>query len=113
MLTFERALAARRYAIPVDLVLEVQDEFCPWNTGRYHLRADGDNVTCGRSLKPAHLRLTAADLGAIFLGGTTLSSLAVSGLVEELRAGATATASTAFRADREPSYPGGWAFPLY
>lgn len=113
LVSVERALTARRYATPVDLVLEVRDDFCPWNTGRYRLRAAGDQVDCHRSGEPADLRLTAADLGAVFLGGTTLLSLAASGLVAELRPGAVVAASTAFRADREPSYPGGWAFPLY
>lgn len=35
------ALRSRHYAAPVDLVLEVADEFCPWNTGRWHLHAAG------------------------------------------------------------------------
>jgi predicted acetyltransferase len=109
----DRALAARRYAIPLDLVIEVEDAFCPWNAGRYRLRADGDTATCDRTQAPAQLRLTAADLGAAFLGGTTLCSLAASGSIEEIQAGALATASAAFRAPREPFYPGGWAFPLY
>lgn len=50
--------------------------------------------------------LTAAELGTAFLGGTTLASLPAAGLVEELRAGALARATAAFRADREPFYQG-------
>jgi hypothetical protein len=57
--------------------------------------------------------VTAAELGAAFLGGTTLASLAAAGLVRELRSGALARTTRAFRADREPFYPGGWAFPAY
>jgi hypothetical protein len=41
------------------------------------------------------------------------AALAAAGLVEELRPGALALASAAFRGEREPWYPGGWAFPLY
>ncbi|MFE3883714.1 hypothetical protein ACFXPQ_12550 [Streptomyces lydicus] len=48
-----------------------------------------------------------------FLGGTTLASLAAAGLVQELRPGALALADLAFRGNRQPFYPGGWAFPLY
>ncbi|MEV0477692.1 sterol carrier protein domain-containing protein [Streptomyces prunicolor] len=33
----DRALAARRYAGTLDLVLDIEDAFCPWNTGRYRL----------------------------------------------------------------------------
>ncbi|WP_246079891.1 aldo/keto reductase [Nonomuraea mesophila] len=66
----------RRYSTSLDLVLEVQDTFCPWNAGRYHLRADEDSVTCERTPARPDLRLTSAELGAAYLGGTTLSSLA-------------------------------------
>lgn len=85
-----------------DLVLDVEDAFCPWNTGRYRLEADQDAAVCVRTRAPTDLRLTAAGLGAAFLGGTTLASLAGAGLVEELRAGALSRATAAFRADPEP-----------
>ncbi|HZE40764.1 MAG TPA: sterol carrier protein domain-containing protein, partial [Stackebrandtia sp.] len=52
-------------------------------------------------------------LGAAYLGGTTLASLAAAGRVEELSPGALARASVAWRGEREPFYPGAWAFPLY
>jgi predicted acetyltransferase len=102
LIDVDRALAARRYAGTLDLVLEVEDAFCPWNTGRYRLEADQDAAACVRTRAPADLRLTAAELGASFLGGTTLASLAGAGHVEELRAGALPRATAAFRADPEP-----------
>ncbi|MFC9233785.1 sterol carrier protein domain-containing protein [Streptomyces decoyicus] len=108
-----RALAGRRYATPLDLVLDVEDTFCPWNTGRYRLQADGDTVACERTHDPADLQLTSTELGAAFLGGTTLASLAATGRVSELQPGALARATSAFRGEREPFYPGGWAFPAY
>ncbi|MFD8325722.1 sterol carrier protein domain-containing protein [Streptomyces lydicus] len=115
----DRALAGRRYSIPLDVVvnveddLNVEDDFCPWNTGRYRLQAEGEAVSCERTKASADLQLGAASLGAAFLGGTTLASLAAVGLVRELRSGALARTTRAFRADREPFYPGGWAFPAY
>ncbi|GIG66522.1 GNAT family N-acetyltransferase [Phytomonospora endophytica] len=109
----DRALAGRRYATPLDVVLDVDDAFCPWNTGRHRLRADGGTVTCERTTAEAGLALTATELGSVFLGGTTLSALAATGRVRELRPGALSAASLAFRSEREPFYPGGWAFPLY
>ncbi|MFB4268754.1 GNAT family N-acetyltransferase [Nonomuraea sp. GTA35] len=108
-----RALTARRYATPLDLVLEVQDPFCPWNAGRHRLLADGDTVTCERTRARPDLRLTAAELGAAYLGGTSLTSLAAAGRVEEFRPGAIAAASLAFRWEREPFHPSGWAFPAF
>ncbi|MEU5541900.1 GNAT family N-acetyltransferase [Streptomyces sioyaensis] len=109
----DRALAGRRYTTALDVVLDVQDSFCPWNAGRYRLQADGDTAGCARTPAAPDLRLTSAELGAAFLGGTTLTALAAAGLVQELRPGALAHVSTAFRGDREPFYPGGWAFPAY
>lgn len=109
----DRALAARRYATPLDMVLEVQDAFCPWNAGRYRLRADGDTVTCERTQARPDLRLSAAELGAAYLGGTTLSSLAAAGRIDELRPGAVTAASLAFRGEREPFHPSGGAFPAF
>lgn len=109
----DRALAARRYAIPLDMVFEVEDSFCPWNNGRFRLQADGDSATCERTRTSADLQLNVAELGAIFLGGTTLAQLAAAGLVKELRSGAVATCSLAFRGEREPFCPTGHAFPAY
>ncbi|MFG2894078.1 sterol carrier protein domain-containing protein [Streptomyces sp. NPDC048248] len=108
----DRALAGRRYATAVDLVLEVEDAFCPWNGGRHRLQAEGDDVSCTPTKAPAELRLGMAELGSLFLGGTTPAALAAAGLVQELRPGAPARATAAFRGEREPFYPGGWAFPL-
>jgi predicted acetyltransferase len=97
----DAALAARTYATPVDLALEVDDPFCPWNTGRHHLR-DG---SCEPTDAPADLALGAEALGAIYLGGTPLTALAAAGRVQELRAGALAEAATAFRGTVEPWCP--------
>ncbi|BCL26995.1 sterol carrier protein domain-containing protein [Streptomyces aurantiacus] len=109
----DRALAGRRCSAPLDVVLNVEDDFCPWNTGRYRLQTEGDAVDCERTNAPADLQLTAAELAAAYLGGTTFASLAAAGLVHELRPGALARTTRAFRTDREPFYPGGWAFPAY
>ena len=76
------ALEGRRYAAPVDVVLEVDDPLCEWNTGRWHLRGDADNAQCTRSDDEPTLRLSMEDLGAVYLGGTTLSTLAEAGRVK-------------------------------
>jgi predicted acetyltransferase len=107
----DRALSGRRYSTPVDLVLDVEDAFCPWNTGRYRLTADGEEVACTRTRDAADLRLGAAELGAAHLGGTTLATLGAAGRVTELRPGALVRASAAFRGAREPFHPAGATFP--
>ena len=100
-----RALADRAYATPVDVVLEVADDFCPWNAGRWRLSGDETGATCAPSTDPADLVLTAAELGAVHLGGPTLVGLAAAGRVEERTAGALRAASRAFAGDRQPWCP--------
>ena len=48
----DRALASRTYSTPVDVVLDVRDEFCPWNAGRWRLSADGSGAVCERTHGP-------------------------------------------------------------
>ena len=54
LVDIDKALEARRYAAPVDVVLEVVDTFCPWNAGRWRLTAGADGAaTCVRTTDPA------------------------------------------------------------
>jgi predicted acetyltransferase len=100
-----RALAARSYREPFEMVFEVADAVCPWNAGRWALRWDGSTATCAQTATPAGLELGAAELGAAYLGGTTLERLARAGRVKELRGGALAAASRAFQGDSAPWCP--------
>ncbi|NJQ08584.1 GNAT family N-acetyltransferase [Streptomyces lonarensis] len=102
------ALAARRYAAPVDVVLEVADPFCPWNEGRWRLSGDRAGAVCERTTDPAELALSVREVGAAYLGGTSLTGLARAGRVRELRAGALAPATTAFGWDVAPWLPHGF-----
>ena len=95
------ALAARTYASEPDVVLDVSDAFCPWNEGRYRLSGDG----CERTDAPPDLALDVATLAAAYLGDTTLQALAEAGRVRELRGGALARASAAFRGAIAPWCP--------
>jgi predicted acetyltransferase len=100
------ALTARTYAAPVDVVLDVQDVFCPWNAGRYRLTAGEDGrATCERTDAAPDIALSATELGAAYLGGTRLAPLRMTGRVRELTPGALDRASIAFGAAREPWCP--------
>jgi predicted acetyltransferase len=102
------ALTARAYAAPVDVVLDVQDAFCPWNTGRHRLAAEpgpAGGATCATTGAAPDIACSAADLGAAYLGGTTLAALHAIGRVRELTPGAVARASRAFGWTREPWCP--------
>ncbi|NLU71462.1 GNAT family N-acetyltransferase [Streptomyces sp. HNM0575] len=102
------ALAARTYSAPVDVVLEVEDAFCPWNEGRWRLSGDGTGATCERTDDAAELALSVRELGAVYLGGTALRTLASAGRVRELRKGALGAASHAFSTDVAPWLPHGF-----
>lgn len=101
----DRALAARTYATPIDTVIEVVDDFCPWNAGRWRLVGDEKGAGCERTSAAADLVLAARELGAAYLGGVTLRALANAGLVQEQRNGAVAEASKAFASDVAPWLP--------
>lgn len=92
------ALSARGYAGEDGLVLEVADEFCPWNDGRWAL--DGSRTTA-----PPDLRLQVDALGCVYLGGFTFADLARAGRVDEAKEGAIARADTLFRTDLKPWCP--------
>ena len=87
---------ARRYAADVDVVLDVDDATCPWNTRRWRLSGGPDGAVCEPTGDAADLAVTAADLGAALLGGTSLHARAAAGTVVEHRPGALAAAATAF-----------------
>ncbi|MFE9794648.1 GNAT family N-acetyltransferase [Streptomyces goshikiensis] len=103
------ALEARTYGTPLDVVVEVEDAFCPWNEGRWRLTADAKGAArCVRTADPADLELSVRELGSAYLGGITLTSLAAAGRVRELRAGALTEASRAFAGDVAPWLPHGF-----
>ncbi|MBM9508354.1 GNAT family N-acetyltransferase [Actinacidiphila acididurans] len=102
------ALSARTYTCPVDVVLAVEDPFCPWNSGAWRLSGDAEGATCERTTAPADLAVPVRDLGAAYLGGPTLRAMAAAGTVRELRPGALREASAAFHGDVEPWLPHGF-----
>jgi len=110
------ALAQRRYACPVDVVIEVADDGCTWNRGRWRLTAGaagtpadsgaaGLGATCERTSDPADIALPVRALSAAYLGGTRLGPMAAAGLVRELRPGTLAPLSTALSWDPAPWCP--------
>jgi predicted acetyltransferase len=103
------ALCARRYACPVDLVIDVTDDLLPANAGRWRLTAGGladqGVPQCERSTANADLSLDVSALGAAYLGGARLGALAMAGLVGERRPGAVAALSAAMWWDPAPWSP--------
>ncbi|MRG95844.1 GNAT family N-acetyltransferase [Polyangium spumosum] len=97
------ALAARTYGARDSIVLEIEDTFCPWNTGRFRLDgAEGRAVPTNES---PDLRLPAEALGSAYLGGISFTQLADGGRVEVLEEGAAGRADRLFRSTRAPWCP--------
>jgi predicted acetyltransferase len=106
------ALRLRAYAGDVDVVLEVEDPVLPGNAGRWRLTAAGAGarwaVRCERTGDAADVAVTAAALGAAYLGGTRLGALAAAGQAAELTPGALAPLSAAMAWDPAPWCPMGF-----
>ena len=104
LIDLPRALAARDYYSPGDLVLEVTDEVFPANSGRYRLRveAPGGTALCAPTAADPQLALSVAELGAVYLGGVSFQTLAAAGRVKELSGGALANADLMFATDTPP-----------
>jgi predicted acetyltransferase len=100
------ALSQRQYARDVDVVIEVTDDVLPANAGRWRLRAAADGkATCERTNSAAELLMPVHALGAAYLGGTRLGSLAAAGQLAEQRPGALAELSAAMSWDPAPWAP--------
>jgi predicted acetyltransferase len=99
------ALEARTYAADLDVVMEVSDSLLPHNDSAFRLRAGPDGAEASATRRRADVSLSVRDLGAIYLGGTQLSSLHAAGLVAEHTTGTVAAITAAFSAPRPPFCP--------
>lgn len=95
------ALAARSYASADAVTIEVGDDFCPWNRGRWRVSDAG--VT--RTGADPDLRCDVSTLASVYLGGFTWAQLRRGLRVEEIREGAVRRADALFVADRAPWCP--------
>ena len=99
------ALERRRYGGEGRLVMEVRDEFCPWNDGVYELEGGESYASCRRTGSEPDLALSVSDLAAAYLGAVGFTTLARAGRVEERTPGALAVADAMFRTGLAPWAP--------
>jgi len=101
------ALAGRRYARPIDVTIAVTDDRCPWNAGTWRLAAGDDGVAvCERATSDsADVALEIEALGAAYLGGTPLTTLAEAGRVSTTDPLRLNELSIAFGWSRQPWCP--------
>jgi len=103
LLDVPAALTARRYATPGEVILEVIDEDTDgFASGRYRLRADGDQVECQRTDQDADLEITQRALASIYLGSFRLRELLVSGAARECTPDALARVDLMFSVPLAP-----------
>lgn len=101
ILDVKAALEARSYAAPVRLVLEVHDEL-GFAGGRFAVDVAEGSASVTESDAAASLALTVNELGALYLGGVSATTLVAAGRITELLPGAAAALDTAFRSPRVP-----------
>ncbi|MBO1330614.1 GNAT family N-acetyltransferase [Streptomyces sp. VRA16 Mangrove soil] len=84
------ALAARSWAAPVDVVLEVRDERLPGNAGTFRLIASPDGFSYAPASDAPDLSLEVRDLASVHMGAVSVRALVAAGLVAEHTPGAAA-----------------------
>lgn len=99
------ALAGRRYAADGRLVVDLSDDFCAWNAGRWSVSVDAGIPLVEPTTDPPELALDVTDLGAVYLGAHSFTRLADAGRVAELQPGALLRADELFRTPRAPWCP--------
>ena len=102
ILDVQKALEARTYAREGRIVLEVRDEFCSWNEGRYELEGGTEGARCAATNAKPDITLSVADLGAAYLDGVSFSTLEHASRAEVVSAEAVQLADAMFRTRRKP-----------
>ena len=102
------ALAQRKYSDEGRLVIEVEDDVCPWNAARFEMEASAEESVCRATDAAPDVAITVAALASTYLGTVTFTTLADAGLVEEKKAGALARANRMFAAQQAPWTPCGF-----
>jgi predicted acetyltransferase len=97
------ALAARTYAVELDVVVEVADGFLG-RGGRFRLRGGPDGATCEPSTAGVDLSCGIAALGSLLFGAERANTLARAGAVEVSDAGVLRRVDAAFTAERAPQH---------
>lgn len=92
----KRALTQRRYSSDVDAVIAVSDDLLTHNNQRFRITGGSNGADCISTDAPADMSLTVSALAAAYLGGVSLTELALSGQVTAETPQVLSELSTAF-----------------
>jgi predicted acetyltransferase len=103
ILDVPKALAARGYAVPGRVVLDVVDVAGDrFAAGRYLLDVDASAVSCTPTTEAADLVVSQRVLAGAYLGDNSLRALSVAGGVDEVTPGALSRVDAMFATPRRP-----------
>ncbi|MEV1175194.1 GNAT family N-acetyltransferase [Nonomuraea sp. NPDC049784] len=98
----DKALASRAYSAAVDVVIEVEDDVCPWNAGRWRLTADPTGAECKPVEDEPDVTLPVAALGSAYLGDGLLMESLEAGVLREHSPGSVRALATAMSWSPKP-----------
>ena len=101
----QSALNLRQYMHSDRLVIEVTDELCPWNSGRFELEGSSNGGECRTSQSQPDLSINVSNLASAYMGAISFSTLAMAGLVDEKTPGALIKADHMFSVQYPPWTP--------
>lgn len=95
------ALEGRGYAADGELIFELRDDFCDWNSGTWRLVVKDGRAEVVKSDDRAELTFDASTLGRLYLGTFTFAQLKRAGRIS----GDVSRADALFRTDAAPYCP--------
>jgi predicted acetyltransferase len=101
LLDVPAALAARRYEVPVAVVLDVHDPYLE-RGGRFVLDGGPDGASCTPTDREPDVSVGIDVLGAAYLGGSPLEPYVLAGRIDEQTDGAVAALDHGLRTSRAP-----------
>ena len=105
VLDVPRALSARAYGRPGDLVLEIESHVATSDSERFRLQVEKTGIPgvgCAATSGSPDLVLGMVELAAVYLGGVTFAALAEAGRIREMTPGTIELADAMFRARTAP-----------